>query len=75
VEEEPHWPTGPISGGWDYHGTGTFTRSLEVTETWTYWTIQRTDGTSYREGNGVIMTKDRNEMATATGHGEGRMME
>jgi len=47
--------------------------NLDVTETWTYWTIQRPDGTPYGEGKGVIMTKDGGEVATATGHGEGRM--
>jgi hypothetical protein len=56
-------------------GTGIFNGNLDVTETWTYWTIQRTDGTSYGEGKGVIMTKDGGEVATATGHGEGRMTE
>jgi hypothetical protein len=54
-------------------GTGIFTGSLEVTETWTYWAIQRSDGTSYGEGQGVIMTKDGSEVATATGRGEGKM--
>jgi hypothetical protein len=56
-------------------GTGIFTGSLEVTTTWTYWAIQRPDGTSYSEGKGVIMTKDGNEVATATGRGEGKMIE
>ena len=55
-------------------GTGIFNGNLEVTETWTYWTIQRPDGTSYGEGKGVIMTED-GEVATATGHGERRMTE
>jgi hypothetical protein len=54
-------------------GTGIFTGSLEVTTSWTYWTIQRPDGTSYSEGQGIIMTKDGNEVATATGRGEGKM--
>jgi hypothetical protein len=56
-------------------GTGIFTGSLEVTTTWTYWAIQRPNGTSYSEGKGVIMTKDGNEVATATGRGEGKMTE
>jgi hypothetical protein len=56
-------------------GTGIFTGSLEVTTTWTYWVIQRPDGTSYSEGQGVIMTKDGGEVATATGRGEGKMTE
>lgn len=56
-------------------GTGIFTGSLEVTETWTYWAIQRPDGTTYGEGIGVIMTKDGREVATATGRGEGKLVE
>jgi hypothetical protein len=56
-------------------GTGIFTGSLEVTTTWTYWAIQRPNGTSYSEGKGVIMTQDGNEVATATGRGEGKMTE
>ena len=56
-------------------GTGLFAGSLEVTTTWTYWAIQRPDGTSYSEGQGVIMTKDGREMATATGRTEGKMVE
>jgi hypothetical protein len=55
-------------------GTGVFTGSLEVTETWTYWAVQ-TDGTSYGEGIGVITTKDGHEVATARGRGEGKMIE
>jgi hypothetical protein len=54
-------------------GTGTFTGSLEVTEAFTYWTIQRVDGTSYGEGKRLAMTRDGREVATATGRGEGRM--
>jgi hypothetical protein len=56
-------------------GSGIFTGSLEVTETWTYWAIQRPDGTSYGEGNGIVMTKDGSEVATATGRGEGKRTE
>jgi hypothetical protein len=56
-------------------GTGIFTGSLEVTTTWTYWTIQRPDGTSYSEGQGIIMTKDGSEMATTTGCTEGKIVE
>ena len=55
-------------------GTGIFTGSLEVTTTWTYWAIQKPDGTSYSQGQGVIMTKDGREVATATGHVEGKMV-
>jgi hypothetical protein len=56
-------------------GTGIFTGSLEVTTTWTYWTIQRPDGTSNSEGQGIIMTNDGREVATATGRTEGKMVE
>jgi hypothetical protein len=56
-------------------GNGIFTGSLEVKTSWTYWTIQRPDGTSYSEGQGIIMTKDGSEVATATGRGEGKMTE
>lgn len=56
-------------------GTGIFTWSLEVTTTWTYWAIQRPDGTSNSEGQGVIMTKDGQDMATATGRAEGKKVE
>ena len=37
-----------------------------MTTTWTYWAIQRPDWTSYSEGQGVIMTKDGLDVATAT---------
>ena len=56
-------------------GTGIFTGSLEVKTTWTYWTVQRPDGTSYNQGQGVIMTKDGREVATATGRAEGKKLE
>lgn len=56
-------------------GTGIFTGSLEVKTTWTYWTVQRPDGTSYSQGQGVIMTKDGHEVATATGRAEGKIVE
>jgi hypothetical protein len=45
-----------------------------VTTTWTYWAIQRPDGTSFNEGRGVIMTKDGREMATAKGRAEGKRL-
>ena len=56
-------------------GTGIFTGSLEVTTTWTYWAIQRPDGTSYSQGQGVIMTKDGRDVATAIGRAEGKKVE
>ena len=55
-------------------GTGIFTGSLEVTTTWTYWAIQRLDGTSYSQGQGVIMTKDGRDVAPATGRAEGKWL-
>jgi hypothetical protein len=56
-------------------GNGLFTGSLEVTTTWTYWVIQRPDGTSYSHGQGVIMTKDGRDAAMATGRAEGKKVE
>ena len=56
-------------------GTGIFTGSLEVNTNWTYWAIQRSDGTSYSQGRGVIMTRDGREVATATGRAEGKKIE
>src|ERR687892_957013 len=56
-------------------GTGIFTGSLEVNTNWTYWAIQRPDGTSYSQGRGVIMTRDGREVATATGRAEGKKIE
>ena len=56
-------------------GSGIFTGSLEVITTWTYWTVQRPDGTSYSQGQGVIMTKDGQDMATATSRSEGKKVE
>ena len=41
-------------------------------ETGTYWTVVRSDGTLYGEGQGVIVTKD-GKMAAWTGHGVGTM--
>jgi hypothetical protein len=56
-------------------GTGIFTGSMEVKTNWTYWVIQRPDGTSYSQGRGVIMTRDGREVATATGRAEGKKIE
>lgn len=35
----------------------------------------RADGTSYSEGQGAIITNDGREVAIATGHTEGKMVE
>ncbi|MGH9974347.1 MAG: hypothetical protein ACRD8Z_00710 [Nitrososphaeraceae archaeon] len=56
-------------------GSGIFTGSLEVTTTWTYWAIQRSDRTSHSQGQGVLVTKDGRDVATATGRAEGKMVE
>jgi hypothetical protein len=56
-------------------GSGIFTGSLEVITTWTYWAMQRPDGTSHSQGQGVIMTKDGQDMATATSRAEGKKVE
>ena len=37
-------------------GSGTIRGNIEVTETWTYWTVQRPDGTSAGKGQGVLET-------------------
>jgi hypothetical protein len=42
----------------------------KVKETGTYWTVARSDGTHYGEGQGVMTTKE-GKMATWTGHGVG----
>jgi hypothetical protein len=46
-----------------------------VITTWTYWAMQRPDGTSHSQGQGVIMTKDGQDMATATSRAEGKKVE
>jgi hypothetical protein len=55
-------------------GSGTIRGNLQVAETWTYWTMQRPDGTSGGKGQGIIMTKD-GDVVTATGRGEGKRTE
>ena len=52
-------------------GSGRF-RAIEVVEAWTYYSLHRDDGSIYGEGKGVIMTKNRNEFATATGRSIGK---
>ena len=44
----------------------------DITETGTYWSVVRTDGTLYGEGQGVVMGKD-GKMATWVGQGVGTM--
>jgi hypothetical protein len=45
---------------------------VNLKETGTYWTVVRSDGTLYGEGQGVMVTQD-GKMATWTGHGVGIM--
>jgi hypothetical protein len=47
--------------------------SVDITEIWTYWSIQKRDGSLYSEDKGVLTTKDGTEVATATGIGIGRI--
>jgi hypothetical protein len=56
-------------------GTRVFKGSFEVTTSWTYWAIQRSDKTSYSQRQGIILTRDGRETATATGRTEGKMIE
>ena len=51
--------------------TGNY-RSAETTATITYWSTPRPGGAIYGQGKGVVMSKDRQEMATWTGQGMGR---
>ncbi len=39
---------------------------------WTYWVVTRADGTSYGEGQGIVMTAE-GDVATFTGAGAGKM--
>jgi hypothetical protein len=52
-------------------GSGKF-KGIGVTEIWTYYSLHKNDGSIYGEGKGVIMTKNGNEHATATGHSIGK---
>jgi hypothetical protein len=54
-------------------GKGTLNGSTEVTEIWTYWNMQRSNGITYGEGQGVLTTIDGSEVATATGRGIGKL--
>jgi hypothetical protein len=46
-------------------------RGIDTTEIATYWSVPR-EGTMYGEGQGVVTTKDGQEMATWTGQGIGK---
>jgi hypothetical protein len=47
-------------------------RGVETTATVTYWGSPRPGGAIYGEGQGALMSKDGQEMATWTGQGIGR---
>ena len=51
-------------------GSGKFKGIIEVTDMWT-WAIPRSDGTSYGEGQEVIMTKNGSGDKTTTATGRG----
>jgi hypothetical protein len=57
----------------ELRGTGTFNESTEITEIWTRWNMQRSNGLTYGEGRGVMLTIDGSEVATATGRGIGKL--
>jgi hypothetical protein len=54
-----------------FSATGKF-KDVEITETGTYWSTPRSGGTVYGEGQGVLMSKEGQEMVTWTGQGVGR---
>ena len=54
-----------------FSATGNY-RGVETTATVTYWGSLRPGGAIYGEGQGVLMSKDGQEMATQTGQGIGR---
>jgi hypothetical protein len=56
-----------------FSATGNY-RGVETTATITYWSTPRPGGAIYGEGQGVIMSKDGQEMATWTGQGIGRFI-
>jgi hypothetical protein len=49
-------------------------RGVEATETGTDWSSPRPGGAIYGEGQGVLMSKVGQEMATWTGQGMGRFI-
>ena len=55
-----------------FSATGNY-RGVETTATVTYWGSLRPGGAIYGEGQGVLMSKDGQEMATWTGQGIGRV--
>ena len=53
-------------------GTGILRGITEVTETWTYWNMPMSEGVTYGEGRGVLITINGSEMATGSGRGIGK---
>jgi hypothetical protein len=47
---------------------------VEATETGTYWSVVRPDGTLYGEGQGIVMSKE-GDLATWVGQGVGTIKE
>ena len=56
-----------------FSATGKY-RGVETTFTVTYWGSSRPGGAIYGEGQGVLMSKDGQEMATWTGQGIGKFL-
>ena len=56
-----------------FSATGKF-KAVEAIETGTYWSAPKPGGAIHGEGQGVLMSKDGQEMATWTGQGIGRFI-
>jgi hypothetical protein len=56
-----------------FSGTGKY-RGTDTTVTGTYWSALGPDGTLHGEGQGLVMSRDGQEMATFTGQGVGRFV-
>ena len=54
------------------HQTSGKILGVDASETATYWSVMRPDGTLYGEGNGIVMGKD-GESATWVGQGVGTL--
>ena len=56
-----------------FSGTGKY-RGTDGTVTVTYWSALGSDGTLHGEGQGLVISRDGQEMATFTGQGVGRFI-
>ena len=56
-----------------FSATGKY-RGVEATDMGTYWSTPRPGGAIHGEGQGVLVSKDGQEMATWTGQGVGRFI-